>query len=132
MKNPPAELKDVPKELPKLSSSSQANVVVEENAENDIGFTENSVPYQDVFLNVVGGEPGCEYASNSSAKSRCCVGTSVLCLLGTFIVTILVGSFIISPSVGIVTSLLVGFCLLLVAITPPLCRFCTTRFCPSS
>ena len=106
------------KRLPKLSSSSQANVVVEENAENDIGFTENSVPYQDVFLNVVGGEPGCEYASNSSsAKSRFCVGTSVMCLLGTFIVTILVGSFIISPSVGIVTSLLVGM-----SCFPTLCK----------
>ena len=101
------------KRLPKLSSSSQANVE-EAVAENDIGFTENSVPYQDVFLNVVGGEPGCEYASNSSAKSRFCVGTSVLCLLGIFIVTILVGSFIISPSVGIVTSLLVGMSCLFV------------------
>jgi len=130
MKNP-QELKDVlPKELPPTKLSSTAGATdVEADAENEIGFMENSVPYEDVFLN--GVEPT-EYASNSFAKSRICVGTSIICLLGTFVMTILVGSFVISPSVGLVTAILIGFCFLLVAITPPLCRFCTTRFCPSS
>jgi len=135
MKNP-QELKDVlPKELPsppaKLSSAAAVATtdIVEADAENEIGFMENSVPYEEVFLN--GTEPA-EYTSNSFAKSRICVGTSIICLLGAFIVTILVGSFVISPSVGLVTAILIGFCFFLVAITPPLCRFCTTRFCPSS
>ena len=91
----------------KLSSAAAVATtdIVEADAENEIGFMENSVPYEDVFLN--GTEPA-EYASNSFAKSRICVGTSIICLLGAFIVTILVGSFVISPSVGLVTAILIG------------------------
>ena len=91
-------------QLAAWSQSSQREVFGKTHA-HEIGFMENSVPYEDVFLN--GTEPA-EYASNSFAKSRICVGTSIICLLGAFIVTILVGSFVISPSVGLVTAILIG------------------------
>ena len=74
--------------------------------ENEIGFTEHSVPYEDVFLNAPGG-PG-DHAPNASTKSRLLVGVSIVCLLGTFMVTIIAGSFFINSTVGLMTTLLIG------------------------
>ena len=74
--------------------------------ENEIAFTEHSVPYEDVFLNAPGGGHG-DHEPRSSTR-RLFVGVSIVCLLGTFVVTIIAGSFFINSTVGLMTALLIG------------------------